>query len=146
MTQRKNADPDSLSNYFDRVLEGIGHRGSSFTDVDALTHDERTDRYLFQEFKQAEEALNRGQARLLKGLARRDFITVWCVRRRTDGFLDWCDVATRTAATIGLGEYQRLYRCWWNCQAIKANGTAVTPLVQGDDETLEPITADDIHW
>lgn len=30
----------------DHVLAGIGHRGSSFTDVDAVTHDEATGRWL----------------------------------------------------------------------------------------------------
>lgn len=93
MTQLRR-DQQAISNFFDRVLKGIGHRGSSFTDVDALTHDEATDRFLFQEFKNADEQLNRGQARLLKGLARREFCTVWCVRRLDDRHVEWCDVAT----------------------------------------------------
>lgn len=112
MTQRRN-DPDRLSNYFDRLLEGIGHRGSSFSDVDAITHDEVGDRFLFQEFKRAHEPLNTGQRRLLMGLARQSFCTVWCVRQMEDGNLEWCDVQTRSRAILTPDDYRDKFRQWW---------------------------------
>lgn len=140
MTQRRN-DPDRLSNYFDHLLRGIGHRGSSFTDVDALTHDERTDRFLFQEFKRSGEQLGRGQRRLLIGLARRDYITVWCVRLREDGDLDWCNVASRLAETISVHEYQARYRRWWN-----NNGGASPVADDRGNGRSGLLTADDISW
>lgn len=140
MTQLRRV-PSSISNFFDRLLTGIGHRGSSFTDVDALTHDEATDRFLFQEFKNAGEALNRGQARLLKGLARRDFATVWCVRRLSDDTVEWCDVATREHAILTAEEYRSKFRAWW---ANEKRQTVSPPPIPDDDDTL--ILADSIRW
>lgn len=142
MTQRRN-DPDRLSNYFDRLLHGIGHRGSSFTDVDALTHDEGPpDRFLFQEFKGSNEPLNTGQARLLKGLARQNYITVWCVRRLTDiNRLQWCDVASRQAGVVTVEHYQAMFRAWWMRAAVVPEFTV--PALREDTELL---TADDINW
>jgi len=134
---------DSISNYFDRLLKGIGHRGSSFTDIDALTHDEATDRFLFQEFKALGEELSVGQARYLKALARRDFITVWCVRRLGDGRVEWCDVATRERAVISEQDYRSKFAAWWN------NGEqpkAVAPAASVPDLPLSSLTAADIQW
>jgi hypothetical protein len=127
MTQRRN-DPDAISNYFDRLLQGIGHRGSSFTDIDGATHDEATDRFLFQEFKRPGEQLNIGQRKFLKALARREYLTVWCVRAREDGHIDWCDVATRRAETITEAEYQARFRRWWNQEAIVNGNAVVVPI------------------
>lgn len=132
MTFRRN-DPDAISNYFDALLHGIGHRGSSFTDVDAVTHDEATDRFLFQEFKRDGEPLSTGQKRFLKALARKDFFTVWCVRRRSDGLLDWCDVALRSAEVITTDEYRDRFRRWWNREAARKTAPSI-------------LTVDDIPW
>lgn len=107
-------DPNAISNYFDQVLKGIGHRGSSFTDVDAVTHDEATDRFLVQEFKRADETLNKGQARMLKGLARHDYITVWCVRLLKTGQIEFFDVASREHATLTVDEYRSRFAAWWS--------------------------------
>lgn len=139
MTQLRR-DEQAISNYFDSVLKGIGHRGSSFTDVDALTHDEATDRFLFQEFKNAGEQLNRGQARLLKGLARRDFCTVWCVRRLSGGHLEWCDVATRDHAILTVDEYREKFRAWWS--------NTLAPAVETKEVAVEGgvLMADQIRW
>jgi hypothetical protein len=127
-------DPDRESNYFDRLLRDIGPRGSSFTDVDALTHDERTDRFLFQEFKGPAGQLNRGQSKVLAALARRDYITVWCVRRRGDGLLDWCDVLTRAADRISPAEYRERFCAWWQMEPIIIWNPATqerTPIMMG---------------
>lgn len=122
MTQKRkthcpkcNHDLEPISNYFDRLLDGVGHRGSSFTDVDALTHDDPTDRYLFQEFKGPGEELNKGQKKYLKGLSRREYTTVWCVRKRADGYIDWFDVATSIVIeVITEGEYRERFKRWWD--------------------------------
>lgn len=37
MTQSRSK-PDSISNWLDDILDGIGKRGSSFTDVDWISH------------------------------------------------------------------------------------------------------------
>ena len=151
MTQRRKThcpqcghDLDPISNYFDKLLDGIGHRGSSFTDIDAVSHDESTSRWLFQEFKGPRESLNRGQARHLKGLARQDYLTVWCVRKRGDGLVDWCDVASRRAETITVDEYRERFRRWWDRKPIVPQGaTAAAPII---DAPMQPLTADDIRW
>jgi len=137
MTQIRR-DPGALSNYFDRLLEGIGHRGSSFTDIDAASHDEATDRWLFQEFKGPDERLNRGQARHLLGLARQDYATVWCVRKRHDGRLDWCDVASRHTDVITTEEYQARFRRWWSRDPV------ISLARTADDRAL--VLAADIRW
>lgn len=139
MTIRRN-DPDRLSNYFNALIDGIGHRGSSFTDVDACTHDEATDRFLFQEFKGPDERLNRGQSRLLKGLSRKDYVTVWCVRKRADGQLDWCDVATRTRHTISTAEYKARFRRWWSNVPVICE-----PVTQADGGPSD-VVASAIRW
>ena len=139
MTFRRN-DPNGLSNYFDQLLNGIGHRGSSFSDVDAITHDEVADRFLFQEFKRHDERLNRGQARLLLGLSRKNYITVWCVRQLRDGTLEWCDVATRQRAILSVEEYQDLFRQWW-----RGVVPARPAVVQGRD-TVPLTTAAELKW
>ncbi len=127
MTQHR-IDPDRLSNYFDRLLEGIGHRGSSFTDLDllnsdgcgcipfrlsAITHDGRTERFIIQEFKYEGETISRGQRRTLIGLARKPDFTVWIVIKRDDGLLDFCDVATDRSETISTDEYKSRFKDWW---------------------------------
>jgi hypothetical protein len=116
MTQLRKKK-DAISNYFDDLLKGIGHRGSSFMDVDAFTHDALTKRWLVQEFKNNEEPLDKAQLWMLRDLATLPkHFTVWLVRRRDDGFLDWADCrdvrATRTV--ISVAEYQQKFRDWWN--------------------------------
>lgn len=115
MTQRRN-DLDAISNYFDSVLRGIGHRGSSFTDVDALTHDGATGRILVQEFKRASESLTEGQRRALQGLASvaPKQLQVWYVQQLPDGNLKWAQFGSgRYAEVISLDEYREKFRRWW---------------------------------
>jgi hypothetical protein len=129
-------DPSAISNYFDDVLRGVGHRGSSFTDLDACTHDEATGRFLFQEFKNEGEALNKGQKRLLLGLARLDYLTVWCVRRLPGDRVQWYDVAKSTEVeTISIAEYRERFRLWWENAPYEP-----VPV------TYAELTADDISW
>lgn len=133
-------DPSAISNYFNNLLSGLGKRGSSFADVDAVTHDADTDRFLFQEFKNSGEELNRGQKMLLAGLARKDYVTVWCVRRLGDGRLEWCDVASRQHGVISERSYQAMFQAWWA-------GRPVIPDFEPEAlPVLTTVTSDEIRW
>lgn len=148
MTQYRD-EPDRVSNQFDKWLKGIGKRGSSFTDVDALTHDEHDDRFLFQEFKGPNGTLSVGQSKTLKGLTRKEYVTVWCVRIRHDGQLDWCDVASRVADVIDVTEYQARFRRWWNREPIiiaRPAATISAPHLDVTSDTSAMLHANDIQW
>lgn len=126
MTQRRN-DRDAISNYFDWLLRGIGHRGSSFTDVDALTHDGATGRFLLQEFKRGDEPLNDAQRWAFRDLAKvaPDKLTVWFVRRRDDGRINFAVFGSGCPAeTISIRQYQDRFRQWWQAsEAVKAKAS-----------------------
>jgi hypothetical protein len=135
VTRLRN-EPEAISNFFDALLDGIGRAGSSFTNLDACTHDERTDRFLFQEFKRDHEPLSRGVRRLLVGLARREYLTVWCVRVHTCERLEFFDVGTRHHDFITAAEYQARFRRWWHQQPILVSADAPSPM----------LTAEEIRW
>ena len=131
MTQYRN-DPDKITNFFDRLLSNIGHRGSSFMDVDCLvvTQDDATHRFLFQEMKEhGERPISIGQRKTLIDLASEERHVVWFVRRRQDGYIDFIDI-TREIETgqtpfsvveiIDTGEYARRFKCWWACRDYAA--------------------------
>jgi hypothetical protein len=136
-----------VSNYFDGLMSGLGKRGSTFSDVDAISHDEDGDRFLFQEFKRQGEAMSTGQKRLLAGLKRKGFVTVWCLRRRDDGRLDFFDVGTSVAVEV-ITEHE--YRCrvakWWGTPAPPAPCVESTPVVPNHPPVVQSLTADDINW
>jgi hypothetical protein len=104
------------SNYFDRILDGIGHRGSSFSDIDAVAHDHATHRFLIQEFKGQNEPDNPAQHWMLREMRAhvppRHF-TFWHVVRRTDGQIGWA-VLGESVQVISLDEYRERYRAWWD--------------------------------
>lgn len=58
---RYRKDPNAISNHFDELFKGIGHRGSSFMDIDGLIHDGKTKRFLMLEFKHKGEKLDAAQ-------------------------------------------------------------------------------------
>lgn len=102
-----------ISNYFDTILQGIGHRGSSFTDVDAVAHDGRTHRFLFQEFKQDGEPLHPSQHWMLKDLvAIPAHFTVWLMVKRRDGQIGWSEFG-HAERVISVAEYQGRVAAWW---------------------------------
>lgn len=115
MTQRRN-DPDRLSNHFDSLYRDIGHRGSSFTDLDAITHDARTGRFLVQEFKWLGEPSLPGQRRLLLALADLPNFTVWvCVKRSDDASYAWADYRRLDSIdVVTADEMRRRFEAWWN--------------------------------
>lgn len=147
MSQRrvcKKCGGEVISNYFDSLVRGLGKRGSTFADVDAITHDEDGDRWLFQEFKQPGEEMNTGQKRLLKGLRRLQYATVWCVRKREDGLIDWFSVGTsKKVETITEHEYRCRFARWWGV-AEPQEPTTEDAEVKPDSKAV--ITAADIPW
>ncbi len=119
-------DPDAVSNWFNAQLEGLGHRGSSFTDVDsvvisALTHDGSSRRFLFQEFKRPNEEISTGQWWALADLARQPNTTVWAVRQ-CEGLSEveltsfWAvpKAGLLVAEVIPVDDYRQRYADWWN--------------------------------
>jgi hypothetical protein len=155
MTQRRKTrcpecdyDLDPITNYFDRISDGIGHRGSSFSDIDRLdgallppplkdaplvvTHDGGTPhchRFLIQEYKEEGEAMGEGQRRTLEALATQEHFTVWQVVRRRDGRVGWKDLAAeraKDAETITATEYRARVERWWNIPIPPPEGRPLT--------------------
>lgn len=115
MTQLRK-QKDAISNYFDSILAGIGHRGSSFTDIDGATHDGATKRWLFQEFKQDGEKLDKAQRWMLRDISTLPaHFTVWVVVKRDDGRIGWASFPdiTGTYRIITVEEYQARFAAWW---------------------------------
>lgn len=118
---RKNAD--AISNYFDRITRGIGHRGSSFTDLDSLhiagvhlTHDKETGRCLVQEFKHEGEELSAGQRLALEWLAYQRNFTVWVVVKRKDGRIGFTDLRSMRLdgqRVLSEAQYRDQFAGWW---------------------------------
>ncbi len=105
---------DSISNYFDEIERGIGKRGSTFTDIDACSHDLDTHRFLFREFKQPGEGLDKAQRWILRDLANLPGCTVWFLRRLDLDRIDFGHFGSgRRAEVINVFEYRRRLACWW---------------------------------
>jgi len=111
------------SNLLDNLEAGIGHRGSSFADLDAvcrvrvpaITHDGRTHRFLVREVKQGTELLPEGQRRLLCDLALEQRFTVWLVRFQRPGVLAWADMLHEksSATLLSYEQYRERLALWW---------------------------------
>lgn len=111
-------DPSSISNYFDRLFDGIGHRGSSFTDVDELkySHDGWTDRFLFMEFKRDGEGCPAGQRRGLEALSKLPGVTSWYLQLRTDGKITFAEYTNGSLELIDMitpDECRERFAAWW---------------------------------
>lgn len=91
-------------------------------DIDAVTHDKDTGRFLFQEFKQPEESLHPATAMVLRDLAHMERCTVWFVRRlgqKRIAWMEYRDGAPQHEEIISEGEYQDRYRSWWQQSDVK---------------------------
>ena len=141
MTQLRNFR-DSISNYFDGVLRGIGKRGSSFSDIDAVSHDRDTHRFLVQEFKRENDPINPGQHWMLRDLAAipRHF-TVWHIVKRDDGQIGFADYGDELRV-IGVDEYRARFAAWW-AERPFAELSQEKP---GPTVPTRPVTADEIRW
>lgn len=155
MTQLRK-QKDAISNYFDGLLSGIGHRGSSFMDVDALTHDAATGRWLLQEFKHEGEALDKAQHWMLRDLSHKvpKHFTVWVVVKRDDGSIEWadcCDVQA-TRRIISVREYQQKFRDWWERRSSRSEGAQPAPSARvasvsgGSVATVSIPDVTEINW
>lgn len=101
------------ANYFHRLLDGLGKRGSSFSDIDGVSHDLETKRFLVQEWKREGEILPTGQHWMLRGLTEiPKHFTVWQVLRRADGLLEFALYGEPYKLITPL-EYQDRFKSWW---------------------------------
>jgi hypothetical protein len=133
VTQRRNQPSYAISNYFDDLSRGIGKRGSSFTDIDAISHDKDTGRFLFQEFKNPREHLHPAQRLVLRELAYLPRCTVWFVRRLGENQIGWAQFGSGCRErVISEAEYQELLRRWWYPDSASLAAGAVD--------------ASEIHW
>jgi hypothetical protein len=110
------ADPDGPENFFDRLFSGIGHRGSSFTDVDGLSHDVASNRFLMFEYKRPFEKMSKGQQMALFAFSALPGCEFWGIRR-TGEFFDVivCQSGRQTwRGTIGWDALRSMYRGWWD--------------------------------
>ena len=114
MTQLRK-QKDAISNHFDELLAGIGHRGSSFTDVDGLVHDSKTNRFLMLEFKQDGEELNFGQEWALEEFAKQpgcSVIAIWLTSKADQYRLRF--YPEKLDDLISGSVLQRIVADWWN--------------------------------
>lgn len=146
MTQLRKCR-DSISNYFDRVLEGVGHRGSSFTDLDAVTHDMSTGRVLIQEMKQYGEPINEGQRRTLEHLSTLPKFTVWVVVKGPRDIIGWREYRTKRAKWMTENEYRDRFQAWWNnVEYAPVTQVPPDPVHELALPASSQLHADDITW
>ena len=117
MTQLRKF-PDDISNYFDEIEKGIGKRGSSFSNLDAVSHDgDKPERFLFREFKHESEDLDPAQKWALEGLARLPRCTVLVIRKLNSGIIELSVFMPKRnkwhKKTITVSEYQSKIKHWW---------------------------------
>lgn len=139
MTVRRN-NANATSNYFDALMQGIGHRGSSFMDLDNtalyVTQDKETGRALVQEFKrEGEPQMSSGQRICLEWLARRPGFTVWVCVKRNDGRIGFTHIGRTNELVLSETQYQQRVRAWWQQVAIDL-GPAAAAVVR--PEFVEP--------
>lgn len=120
MTQLRKY-PHAISNFFDEIEKGLGKRGSTFTDIDGISHDKDTKRFLFREFKQPNERLHPAQRMVLRDLAGLPRCTVWFLRRLRDGRIGFAQFGSgRLEEAITVEEYRARVRRWWNDEPVIA--------------------------
>lgn len=130
MTQFRN-DPAAISNYFDNLIAGLGKRGSSFTDVDAVTHDLDHKRFLFQEFKREGEPLCTAQRWVVNDLADLPGCTVWISRVLGPDRIE-LEIVGHGTRVVTEEVYRRLFAHWWtNPSTVGAQPWACYTRVSG---------------
>jgi hypothetical protein len=109
--------PLDISNYFDELERGIGHRGSSFTDADRIcwTHNGKgANRFLFRELKaEGEKELNAGQKWALEALAKVPRVTVWGGRHLGGDRILFRDFANGKQEVITGDTWKSRVHAWW---------------------------------
>lgn len=128
MTQlRKHRD--AISNYFDELESGIGKRKSSFMDIDAVSHNADTGCFLFREFKEEGETLDKGQSWTLRELSKLPRCTVWLCRRLKSGNIGFATSGKREEV-ISEDEYRRRFRQWWGVPEPEEQSPEVSSAAQ----------------
>ena len=115
-------------------------------DMDAVSHDKDTRRFLFQEFKEPGEPLHPAQRMVLRDLAGLPRCTAWFVRRLPENRIGWAQFGSgRFEESITVQQYQEYFRCWWDNRPIESVGV---PLVPVGREPFERVVmrADEIPW
>jgi hypothetical protein len=118
-------DPGDISNHFDELFKDIGHRGSSFMDIDKLwiVHDGRTGRFLMFEFKNRNEKLSGSQEWVLTEFAKLPgckSVAIWY-----DGEDDYKVIYYPDKVDDRVGEraLQQMLKDWWE-QSHRQPGAA----------------------
>jgi hypothetical protein len=115
-------NPDSISNHFDKLFSNIGHRGSSFTDVDGLVHDAKTNRFLLMEFKMPGERLSAGQEWAISEFAKQPGCWAWAIWLTKDPALYKIRYyPEKNDDTLSDTTLQRLLADWWENKANPGN-------------------------
>lgn len=114
-------DPNAISNYFNDLVKDLGHRGSTFMDIDAVTHDREGDRFLIQEFKQPGEPVNKAQRETLNALTTLPRVQVWIIQRTQNRFVVEMTVCPHgRPEEVSVNIYRQRYARWWDCEAAIA--------------------------
>lgn len=116
MTQlRDDESSKKLSNYFDRLETGIGHRGSSPSQIDSIRQDGFTNRALVIEYKYESGFENPPQERMYRWVATRPGCTAWRARKMDNGTIELYDYGgVGPPEIISESEYQSRVHKWWN--------------------------------
>lgn len=115
MTHLRTPCKCGISNELDDLERGIGHRGSSFFDFDAVTHDGPTHRWLVRELKRPNERLDPAVRIALLDLAQERRWTVWYLQLWADGQIAWADMRMpESIDVISRDQYRERCAAWWN--------------------------------
>lgn len=115
MTLLRVACKCGISNELDEIERGIGLRGSSFMDFDAVSHDATTHRFLVRELKRPNEPLDKAARITLMDLALEPRWTVWYVQLWSDGTIAWADMRWPDSIDlISVEQYRALLASWWS--------------------------------
>jgi hypothetical protein len=84
-------------------------------DIDAISHDGRTHRFLVRELKRPGEPLDPATRMLLEDLALEPHFTVWYLQLWSDGRIAWADMLRPESIDVLTPEQYRegVLRAWW---------------------------------
>jgi hypothetical protein len=117
MVQRFRSRPDHPGNVIAEIIDGIGARGSTISDIDQLTivHDggNGRPRFLFQELKNPEEQIDKSRRWMMRDPAGRPGSTSRPVRLRDDRRLTIVDYPHEIGRVLTRQEYRDEIAIWW---------------------------------
>jgi hypothetical protein len=114
MTLLRVACKCGISNELHAIEDGVGLRGSSFMDFDAVSHDGSTHRFLVRELKRPNEPLDQHVRIALMDVALERRWTVWYLQLWSDGRIAWADMRWPDSIDVlTVDEYRALLASWW---------------------------------